>query len=232
MKRMLSGLVLASGMLFCVAAVSPSIAAEAAGPVKPDAAKGAQLYEQGDAARGVVACVSCHGAAGNSTIPVNPNLAAQSHEYLYKQLMNFRTLEGAKAPVRLGADGGPSVMSAMVVSLTDADMQNLSMYLAQQKLTAPATATSEKTVVLGQKIWRGGDPERNVPACAGCHSPNGAGIPAQYPRLSGQYPSYIELQLKSFRAGYRAVGSPMHQIADRMSDTDIKAVSDYAAGLR
>jgi cytochrome c553 len=232
MKRVLSRLVLASGVLFCVTAVSPSIAADAAGPAKPDAAKGAQLYEQGDAARGVVACVSCHGAAGNSTIPVNPNLAAQSHEYLYKQLLSFRILEGAKAPTRLGTDGGPSVMSAMAGSLTDADMQNLAVYLAQQKLTAPATATSEKTVELGQKIWRAGNPDRNVPACAGCHSPNGAGIPSQYPRLSGQYPSYIEAQLKSFRAGNRAVGSPMHQIGDRMSDTDIKAVSDYAAGLR
>jgi len=236
MKRVLSRLMLTSGVLsgvlFGIAAVSPSIAAEAAGPAKPDAAKGAQLYEQGDAARGVVACVSCHGAAGNSTSPANPNLAAQSHEYIYRQLMNFSTLEGAKGPVRSGPDGGPSVMSAMVISLTEDDKQNLALYLSQQKLTEAATATNVSSVELGQKLWRAGNPDRNVPACAGCHSPNGAGIPAQYPRLSGQYPSYIEIQLKSFRSGYRAVGSPMHQIADRMSDTDIKAVSDYAAGLR
>ena len=232
MKRVLSRLVLASGVLLGITAVSPSFAADAAGPAKPDAAKGAQLYEQGDPARGVVACVSCHGAAGNSTVPVNPNLAAQSHEYLYKQLMNFRIAEGAKEPTRRGVDGAPSMMTVMATPLTEADMQNVSFYLSQQKLTEPATATNPKSVERGQKIWRAGIAERNVPACAGCHSPNGAGIPAQFPRLAGQYPSYIEDQLKLFRAGHRANGPMMYQIADRMNDADIKAVSDYAAGLR
>jgi len=232
MKRVLSRVVLASGVLLGITAVSPSFAADAAGPAKPDAAKGAQLYEQGDAARGVVACVSCHGAAGNSTIPTNPNLAAQSHEYLYKQLVNFRPAEGAKEPLRKGADGAPSMMTAMATPLTDADMHNVAFFLSQQALTAPATATNVKSVERGQKIWRAGIPERNVPACAGCHSPNGAGIPAQFPRLAGQFPSYIEDQLKLFRAGHRANGPMMNQIADRMNDADIKAVSDYAAGLR
>jgi cytochrome c553 len=213
--------------------MSPSIAAGAAtGPAKPDAAKGATLYEQGDAARGVVACASCHGAAGNSTIPANPNLAAQSHEYIYKQLTEFRLKAGAKEVLRKGVDGAPSVMTAMAGPLTEADMQNLSIYLTQQKLTEPATATNPKLLERGQHIWRAGIPDRNVPACAGCHSPNGAGIPGQYPRLSGQFPSYIEEQLKLFRAGHRANNQMMNQIADRMSDSDIKAVSDYAAGLR
>jgi cytochrome c553 len=101
-----------------------------------------------------------------------------------------------------------------------------------QTLAQPATATNEKLAERGQKIWRAGIPERNVPACAGCHSANGAGIPAQYPRLSGQYPSYIEDQLKLFRSGHRGNSPMMNQIADRMSDSDLKAVSDYAAGLR
>ncbi|MDO8693569.1 MAG: c-type cytochrome [Sheuella sp.] len=232
MKRVLSRVVLASGVLLGITAVPPSFAAGAAGPVKPDATKGAQLYEQGDAARGVLACVTCHGAAGNSSIPANPNLAAQSHEYLYKQLVNFRPGEGGKEPTRKGVDGAASVMSAMAAPLTEADMQNVSFYLSQQALTAPATATNEKSVERGQKIWRAGIPDRNVPACAGCHSPNGAGIPAQFPRLAGQYPTYIEEQLKLFRAGHRANNPMMYQIADRMNDADIKAVSDYAAGLR
>lgn len=233
MKRVLSRVVFASGLLLGVFAVSPSFAADAAaGPAKPDMAKGAQLYEQGDPARGVVACVSCHGAGGNSTIPANPNLAAQAHEYLYKQLVNFRPQASGAAPTRKGAEGGPSVMSAMAGPLTEADMLNVAGYLSQQKLTQPATATNEKLVERGQKIWRAGIPERNVPACAGCHSPNGAGIPAQFPRLAGQWSSYIEDQLKLFRAGHRANGPMMVQIADRMSDSDIKAVSDYAAGLR
>jgi cytochrome c553 len=233
MKYLLSKVVLAGCLLLGVSAMSPSIAAgAAAGPAKPDAAKGATLYEQGDAARGVVACASCHGAAGNSTIPANPNLAAQSHEYIYKQLTEFRLKAGAKEVLRKGVDGAPSVMTAMAGPLTEADMQNLSIYLTQQKLTEPATATNPKFLERGQHIWRAGIPDRNVPACAGCHSPNGAGIPGQYPRLSGQFPSYIEEQLKLFRAGHRANNQMMNQIADRMSDSDIKAVSDYAAGLR
>ena len=197
MKYLLSKVMLASCLVLGGAVLSPSIAAEpAAGPAKPDAAKGATLYEQGDAARGVLACVSCHGAAGNSTIPANPNLAAQSHEYLYKQLNEFRPKPGATEALRKGVDGAPSVMTAMGASLTEADMRNLSVYLTQQKLTEPATATNPKLLERGQKIWRGGIPDRNVPACASCHSPNGAGIPGQYPRLGGQYPSYLEEQLK------------------------------------
>jgi len=233
MKYLLSKVVFAGCLLLGVSGMSPSIAAgAAAGPAKPDAAKGATLYEQGDAARGVVACASCHGAAGNSTIPANPNLAAQSHEYIYKQLTEFRLKAGAKDVLRKGVEGAPSVMTAMAGPLTEADMQNLSVYLTQQKLTEPATATNPKLLERGQHIWRAGIPDRNVPACAGCHSPNGAGIPGQYPRLSGQFPSYIEEQLKLFRAGHRANNQMMNQIADRMSDSDIKAVSDYAAGLR
>ena len=101
MKYLLSKVVFAGCLLLGVSAMSPSIAAgAAAGPAKPDAAKGATLYEQGDAARGVVACASCHGAAGNSTIPANPNLAAQSHEYIYKQLTEFRLKAGAKDVLR------------------------------------------------------------------------------------------------------------------------------------
>jgi cytochrome c553 len=89
-----------------------------------------------------------------------------------------------------------------------------------------------KLVERGQQIWRGGVADRGVPACAACHSANGAGIPAQYPRLGGQYSSYIEDQLKYFRAGHRGNSAMMSQIAARMTDEDIKAVSDYAAGLR
>ena len=232
MNRVLSRVMLSSSLLLGAFAVSPSFAAGAAGPAKPDIAKGAQLYEQGDDKRGIAACASCHGAAGNSTIPANPNISAQAHEYIYKQLVEFRPKKGADAALRKGPEGAPSVMTAMALPLSETDMQNLAAYLSQQKLTQPATSTNEKLVERGQKIWRAGIPERNVPACAACHGPAGMGIPGQYPRLSGQFPSYIEEQLKLFRAGYRANSEMMVQIADRMSDRDIKAVSDYAAGLR
>lgn len=202
------------------------------GPVKPDVKQGAKLYEQGDASRGIVACISCHGPGGNSALPVNPNLSAQPHEYLYKQLVEFKPKGNAPMALRKGADGAPSIMTGLAMPLTEADMRNVSLYLAEQQLTAPANATNMKLVERGQQIWRGGIADRNVPACAACHSADGAGIPAQYPRLAGQYASYLEDQLKLFRAGHRGNSAMMSQIASRMTDEDIKAVSDYAAGLR
>jgi cytochrome c553 len=233
MKRVLSRMLVVSGLLLGAAAVSSSFAADApAAQAKPDAAKGEQLYSQGDSSRNITACVACHGAGGNSTAPVNPNLAAQAHEYLAKQLADFKLAEGAKAPARNGAGGNPTIMTTNVAPLTPADIENLAAYLSQQQLKEPATAGQKALVDLGQKIWRGGLADRNVPACASCHSANGAGIPGQYPRLSGQFPAYIEEQLKLFRSGDRNNSAPMHTIADRMSDSEIQAVADYAAGLR
>lgn len=225
-----SGVALTSGVLLGVSAVHAADVPQ--GPVKPDVKAGALLYQQGDPARGIVACVTCHGEAGNSTLAVNPNLAAQPHEYIYKQLVEFRPKQGSDQASRRGPDGAPSVMTGLATPLTEADMRNVSLYLSQQPLTKPATASKEALMARGEKIWRGGIAEKNVPACAACHLANGAGIPAQYPRLAGQYASYLEEQLKLFRAGHRANSVMMNQIADRMTDDDIKAVSDYAAGLR
>ncbi|RTZ45817.1 c-type cytochrome [Candidimonas sp. SYP-B2681] len=225
-------MVVASGLLLGSSVVSIAYAADIA-VAKPDAAKGEQLYANGDAARGILACASCHGAAGNSTIPANPNLASQPHEYLVKQLNDFKSKDG-KPAARRGAGGADSVMTTFAAPLTPADMQNIAYYLTQQPLDpkTAATASKEATMERGQHIWRGGLPDRKVPACAGCHSPNGAGVPGQYPRLAGQHPSYIADQLKLFRSGDRANSEPMHAIGDRMSDSDIAAVADYAAGLR
>ncbi|WP_353152142.1 c-type cytochrome [Pollutimonas bauzanensis] len=233
MKRMLSRMVVASGLLLGSSAVSIAYAADIA-VAKPDAAKGEQLYANGDMARGILACASCHGAAGNSTIPLNPNLAAQPHEYLVKQLGDFKSKDGKAPAARRGAGGADTVMSAFAAPLTPEDMQNIAYYLTQQPLAAETagTASNEATMERGQHIWRGGLPDRNVPACAGCHSPNGAGVPGRYPRLSGQHPTYIAEQLKLFRSNDRANSQEMHDIADRMSDGDIAAVADYAAGLR
>lgn len=231
MKRMLSSMVVASGMLLGTCVVSVGHAAEAA--AKPDAAKGEQLYVNGDAARGVIACASCHGEAGNSIIPMNPNLAGQPYEYLVKQLVDFKP-KGEHGPARNGPDGAPSVMAPMAAPLTEDDIRNVALYLSSQKLNpeTAASATNEKTMERGQAIWRGGIPERGVPACAGCHSPNGAGIPGKYPRLAGQHPGYIADQLRLFRSGDRANSVEMFDVADRMADRDIAAVADYAAGLR
>ncbi|MFA7668856.1 MAG: c-type cytochrome [Burkholderiaceae bacterium] len=230
MKRMLSRMVVASGVLLGTCVVSIS---HASGVATPDAAKGEELYANGDMARGVISCASCHGAAGNSIIPINPNISGQPYEYLVKQLLDFKP-KGDHPPIRNGADGAPSLMAPMAAPLTEEDIRNVSYYLSMQRLDLEAapTATNEDTMERGQEIWRGGIASRGVPACAGCHSPNGAGVPGKYPRIGGQHPDYIADQMRLFRSGDRANSTEMFEIADRMSDRDIAAVADYAAGLR
>jgi cytochrome c553 len=115
--------------------------------------------------------------------------------------------------------------------LSDEDMRNVAAFYAG-KQAKPGAARSKDMVELGERIYRGGLADRQVPACAGCHSPNGAGIPAQYPRLSGQHADYTQAQLVAFRGGERANSSQMTDIAARLNDREIKAVSDYIAGLR
>jgi len=232
MKQVLMRSILASSLLVGSSVFGLAYAADVpVGPIKPDVEAGAKLYTEGDPARGIVACITCHGAKGNSDLPVNPHLAGQPHEYIYKQLVEFQPRESGMAP-RRGMDGAPSVMTGLAMPLTIDDMRNLALYIAEQPLTKPAAASDEALAERGQEIWRGGIRERNVPACAACHGAKGEGIPAQYPRLSGQFASYLEDQLILFRAGHRGNSAMMTQIASRMSDADIKAVADYAAGLR
>lgn len=186
---------------------------------KADPAKGEALYNTGDAARNVTACIACHGAAGNSSIAQNPKLAGQHGAYIHKQLTNF------KSPERNNA-----IMTGIAKAMTEEDAQNVIAYLAKQKPT-PGAAKNKDTVELGKKIYRGGIAEKSVPACAACHSANGAGLPAQFPRLAGQHQDYTAAQLTSFRAGTRKNSEQMSKIAKRMSDEEIQAVSDYIAGL-
>ena len=122
-------------------------------------------------------------------------------------------------------------MSGFASTLSDADMKNIA-YWVTAKPAKPGFAKDKELVSLGEKIYRGGISDRQVPACAGCHSPNGAGIPAQYPRLGGQHADYSAAQLTSFRDGVRKNSLQMNQVAAKMNDREIKAVSDYIAGLR
>jgi len=212
-------------MLLALLAVSATASAvEAPKPaVKADAAKGATLYADGDAARGLPACVSCHGAAGNSTITVNPKLAGQHESYIYKQLVDFTTPERSQP-----------VMTTYAKMLSDADKKNIAAYLGAQ-VSKPGAAKNKDTIDLGKKIYRGGIASKQVAACASCHGATGNGIPVQYPRIAGQHQDYTVAQLTMFRstkADARKNSAQMHTIAARMSDDEIAAVADYIAGLK
>ena len=205
--------------IMALAAMLPALAAAAEPPFKGDAAKGQAVANQ--------TCAACHGADGNSQIAVNPKLAGQIPEYLHKQLVNFKAAAGKKA------ERDNPLMAGMVASLSPEAMRNLAAYYAGQT-AKPGTAKSKDLVALGQKIYRGGVAGKGVGACASCHGPNGAGMPAQYPRLAGQHAEYTETQLKAFRAGERAndPNNAMRGVAGKLSDREIQGVSDYIAGLR
>ena len=208
---------IASAAAFSAAIWSVTVAAEDA--AKPDAAKGQALASQ--------VCAACHAADGNSVVPANPKLAGQFYDYLHKQLVNFKPQGGKKA------ERDNAVMAGMIANLSPADMKDVAAYFASQKLK-PATAKDKELAALGQKIYRGGNAASGVAACAGCHGPGGAGMPAQYPRISGQFAEYVEAQLKAFRAGMRTndPNGMMRAVAARMSDREMQAVAEYAAGLR
>ena len=191
----------------------------AQGVIKGDAAKAQQIV--------TTVCAACHGVDGNSAIPVNPSLAGQHPEYTYKQLVNFKA-QGGKPAERVNP-----VMGGMVANLSEDDMKNLAAYFASQKVK-PRAARDEKLVRQGEAIYRGGIAAKGVPACAACHAPNGAGMPAQFPRVAGQHAEYTAMQLKAFRAGQRAndPAQMMRGAAAKMSDQEIAAVAEYIAGLR
>ncbi|MCB1956799.1 MAG: cytochrome c4 [Rhodocyclaceae bacterium] len=180
----------------------------------PDLAKAKQTAE--------TICAGCHMADGNSMLATNPKLAGQHSTYLYKQLGDFKS----------GNRMSP-IMGAMVASLDDNDMKALAAHFSSQTLK-PESARNTDTLAAGQKLWRAGNQEKGIPACAACHGPAGAGLPAQYPALAGQFAEYIETQLKAFRSGDRAndPSRMMRDIAIKMTDGEIQAVADYAAGLR
>jgi cytochrome c553 len=197
----------AASLLRCALANEPPAAA-----AKPDLARGQAVASQ--------ICAACHTIDGSRGSPANPILQGQHPEYIAKQLTEF------KAGKRKNA-----IMQGMAAGLSDADIKNVSAFYAS-KAAKPGFAKNKELVTLGEQIYRSGIAEKTVPACAGCHSPSGGGIPAQYPRLSGQHGDYTEGQLNTFRSGARDNSVQMSAIAAKMSDREIKAVSDYIAGLR
>lgn len=205
---------LLASLLTAAALAAPALSAFAAGetPAKPDLVKGEASY--------TAVCAACHGADGNSAIVANPKLAHQHPEYLVKQLQEFKNDKRADP-----------VMKGFASTLSDVDMHNIAGWLAKQPAKT-GFATDKELVSLGERIYRGGIADRKVAACVGCHSPNGAGIPVQYPRLSGQHADYTVKQLTAFRDGARKNSAQMRDVAAKMNDREIKAVADYIAGLR
>ena len=173
-------------------------------------------------------CAACHNADGNSPLAANPKLAGQISEYLFKQMKDFKDWGEGQPPLR-----PEPTMTAMIASLDEPQMLALANYYASQTQQPEAAANAE-TVNEGQAIWRGGIPAKGVPACAACHGPAGAGMPSQYPRISGQFADYTLLQLQRFRDDGRSndPSSMMRAVALKMTDKEMRAVADFAAGLR
>ena len=203
----------AASPIFAFASSDAAPASHAVAPVvKPDLAKGEASF--------ATVCAACHAADGNSGTPANPKLAQQHPEYLVKQLQEFKSGKRANA-----------VMAGFAAGLSEDDMKNIAFWLASQK-AKPGFAKDKELATLGERIYRGGIQDRQIAACAGCHSPNGAGIPAQYPRLSGQHAEYTATQLTNFRDGVRKNSLQMNQVAAKLNDREIRALADYIAGLR
>ena len=207
---------LLASLLTAAALAAPVFSAFAAGDApkaaKPDLVKGEASF--------TAVCAACHGADGNSAIAANPKLSQQHPEYLVKQLQEFKSGKRNNA-----------IMKGFATALSDDDMRNIAYWLTSKPAKA-GFAKDKDLVAMGERIYRGGIADRQIAACAGCHSPNGVGIPAQYPRLSGQHADYTVAQLVNFREGKRTNSTQMTGVAAKMTDREIKAVSDYIAGLR
>ncbi|MDM0104926.1 c-type cytochrome [Variovorax sp. J22R24] len=185
---------------------------------KPDPAKGDTIFNATPA--NGQSCASCHNADGNSAIAANPKLAQQHPEYILKQLQDFKSGKRKSA-----------IMKPFASALSDEDMRNVAWFVGSKKIKT-GYSKEKDLVALGERIFRGGIADRQIPACAGCHSPDGAGIPAQYPRLGGQHADYTVAQLVQFRENVRLNSAPMNGVAAKLNDREIKAVADYIAGLR
>ncbi|MCU4675867.1 cytochrome c4 [Catenovulum sp. 2E275] len=171
-------------------------------------------------------CAACHSVDGNSVIPANPKIAGQSAEYLYKQLKDFKSAASG------GEGRANAIMAGMVAPLSDQDMKDLAVYFASQETSAGSTP--EDMITKAQQLYRAGDASRGLTACTACHLPDGSGMPlAGFPKLSGQNQAYVEAQLKAFRDGQRTndLNGMMQDIAAKLTDEDIKLLSNYVSGL-
>lgn len=188
-------------------------AANAAEPVKGDAAAGQAK---------TAICGACHNPDGNSLAPNFPKLAGQGQRYLEKQLHDIKS--GKRTVLE---------MTGMLANFNDQDLADIAAYYSSQK--GSVGAADPKLVERGRALFNGGDLEKGMPACTGCHSPNGAGIAlAGFPHLGGQHSQYVTKQLTDFREGNRTNDGDamtMRTIAGKLSNHDIEALASYIQGL-
>jgi cytochrome c553 len=206
---------------FFVLATLVSLQANAASLVDGDAAAGKAKS---------TTCSACHGVEGNSANPEWPNLAGQNANYIVAQLKAFKP----------GEDGAPALrsnplMTSMAMPLSDQDMRDLAVYFEGLPAAANSVA-NEKLVARAEALYRGGNNDKQVPACLACHGPTGRGNPAAtYPALNGQHSKYTAKQLHDYASGARKSTSKaamMNDIASRLSDEDIEAIASYVQGLK
>ncbi|MDJ0748737.1 MAG: c-type cytochrome [Woeseiaceae bacterium] len=169
-------------------------------------------------------CTACHGPAGNSSNALWPNIAGQNAPYILAQLKAFRD-----------GDRQDPLMSGQAMMLSDEDMAHLAVYY--EGLQAAAQSVKDPASVdRGENLYRGGDGEAAVAACIACHGPTGKGNPAaKYPALRGQHADYTAKQLRDYKSGTRVSDGKtrvMRDIAERLSEEDIEALSSYVQGLR
>ncbi|HEY2660511.1 MAG TPA: c-type cytochrome [Caulobacteraceae bacterium] len=194
-------------------------------PIRPS---NAPRFE-GDAAAGQIlaqkTCAACHGLDGNAVSPAIPKLAGQYPEYIQKQLLAFTP----------GPDGKPKrlspVMGPIASALSKADMANAAAYFSGQTLV-PSGARDPRRIMLGQKVYAEGDPDRGLPACITCHRPTGTGIRPDFPQIGGQNPDYLDDQLTHWEQTRGHPGKLMSMIVPHLQPDERQAVADYISQLR
>ncbi len=200
-------------------------------------------------------CADCHGQDGNSPKGTIPSLAGQHADYLYKQLRNFKAADGKPAGPENPLYPTPSdlvyvvspdgflpermnpvwflAMNGMVAGLTDGDMKRLAVYFYEQDLRHQDGNMTDAARHAARLLYLRGDGRRSLAACAGCHGPDGAGLPAQFPRLAGQHADYTRTQLRNFRRGDRTndPNRMMRDVAAALTDDEIDRLAEYLASL-
>ncbi len=192
----------------------------------------------------IAVCAACHGQDGNSPAPDFPKLADLGEPYLYKQLKDIQAWDNAQGDAKATTGRAVPQMTGQLQGMSDQDLQDIAAFYADQSMQLSGaqemtvqvyTGEQVNALELGERIYRAGNPETGVPACAGCHAPAGGGNePGAFPRLGGQYPKYIETQLRAFRAGERTNDGEqmmMRLTAKNLSEAEIKAVANYIGGL-